>query len=70
MKLNWKAVWWAMILPLLLVVGSGCSGINASGGVSPATFFLPGMGQTRPDQPRLAPAPVTLEAARYAAQSH
>ncbi|MEK7686677.1 MAG: hypothetical protein AAB466_14775 [Verrucomicrobiota bacterium] len=70
MKLNWKAVRLAMILPLLLLLGSGCSGINASGGVSPATFFLPGLGQTRPVQPRLSPAPMTLDSARYAAQSH
>ena len=29
-------------LVLLAAFGNGCSGINASGSVSPLTFFLPG----------------------------
>jgi len=34
---------------LLLAVCAGCSGINASHSVSPATFFLPGFfGQSTP----------------------
>lgn len=27
----------------LLVLGAGCSGINTTGSVSPASFFLPGL---------------------------
>lgn len=27
----------------MLILCAGCSGINASGSVSPATFFLPGV---------------------------
>jgi hypothetical protein len=39
------------------LLGAGCSGINATGTMSPATFFLPGLGQTQ----RPAPAsPVPL----------
>jgi hypothetical protein len=30
------------ILALALAAGTGCGGINASGSVSPASFFLPG----------------------------
>jgi hypothetical protein len=32
----------------LSVLTSGCSGINATGTMSPATFFLPGLGQSEP----------------------
>jgi len=42
----------ALLTPLLLVAalaGGGCSGINASKDVSPATFLIPGFfGQTSP----------------------
>lgn len=31
-----------------ILVGTGCSGINASKGVSPATFLLPGLLQADP----------------------
>jgi len=41
-----------------LVLGSaGCSGINASQGVSPASFFLPGLLRADPPQTN---APVLL----------
>jgi hypothetical protein len=32
----------------LLSLGAGCSGINASQSVSPATFLLPGLMQVNP----------------------
>jgi hypothetical protein len=32
----------------LLFLGAGCSGINASHSVSPATFLLPGLMQADP----------------------
>jgi hypothetical protein len=28
---------------------TGCGGINASHSISPASFFLPGLGQTQPE---------------------
>jgi len=53
----------------LLALGAGCSGINASHGISPASFFLPGLlkvdppPQTGPELPRQAdpPAPAATE---------
>jgi len=51
-RLNWKFLWLAM----LALWGAGCSGINAGGSVSPATFFLPGV-KAGP-LPGVAPAPV------------
>lgn len=51
MRLNWKFLWLCVALALVLV-GIGCGGINASQSVSPATFFLPGLGQTSPDHPQ------------------
>jgi hypothetical protein len=43
------------LLPLLglafvLLTSAGCGGIQATGSVSPASFFLPGLGQA-PAQP-------------------
>jgi len=32
----------------VLSLGAGCSGVNASQNVSPASFFLPGLLQTDP----------------------
>ena len=44
----------------VLFLGAGCSGINASGSVSPATFLLPGLGQTAPAKaPVATPEPVS-----------
>jgi hypothetical protein len=34
---------WLSLLAALPLAGAGCSGINASQGVSPASFFLPGL---------------------------
>jgi hypothetical protein len=39
------------------LLGAGCSGINFSQSVSPASFFLPGFGQTESNQtPAKVPA--------------
>jgi hypothetical protein len=45
-----------------ILVGTGCSGINASKGVSPATFLLPGLLQADPPPATnsLAELPPTL----------
>lgn len=39
-KLNWK-IW--TIIPVIAVFSAGCSGINMTKSVSPATFLLPGL---------------------------
>jgi hypothetical protein len=36
-------------------LGTGCGGIGASGSVSPASFFLPGIGQNTPKAPSSNP---------------
>jgi len=33
----------------VIALASGCSGINASGSVSPASFLLPGLTETTPN---------------------
>ncbi len=47
---NWNMLFLALALAAALA-GSGCSGINASGSVSPASFFLPGLLQNEPANP-------------------
>jgi hypothetical protein len=44
------------MLAFLTLWGAGCSGINAGGNVSPATFFMPGL--MKADPPAATPAPV------------
>src|SRR5207249_10776985 len=46
-SLHWKILRLAMY-PALVVLGAGCSGINVSKSVSPATFLLPGFMQADP----------------------
>jgi hypothetical protein len=41
-KLKWQSFRLALVA-LLAVPGAGCSGINASHSISPATFLLPGL---------------------------
>ncbi len=38
------------MIPALALLATGCSGINATGSVSPATFLLPGFGKVRADE--------------------
>jgi hypothetical protein len=47
--LELKALWLATFLPVLALLGTGCGGIQASRGVSPASFFLPGLLQNQSD---------------------
>jgi hypothetical protein len=35
----------------LAMLASGCGGVNATGSVSPATFFLPGIMKIAPERP-------------------
>jgi len=52
-RLRWKILRLALLAALPLA-GAGCSGINSSQSVSPASFFLPGL--LRNDAPTNAPA--------------
>jgi hypothetical protein len=59
-QLNWKTALRAALLPAVLLLCAGCSGINASHSVSPATFLIPGFfGQA---QPQAAPSAETAPA--------
>jgi hypothetical protein len=46
-RLNWKILQWVMCAAIC-GLGAGCSGINASKSISPATFLLPGFMQADP----------------------
>jgi len=67
-KLKWKIARLA-ICGSVLSLGAGCSGINAGGGASPASFLLPGLLQA--DPPLAHPDLIlpTNEPATEAAQS-
>jgi hypothetical protein len=68
-KLNWKYnLVWALVLPALAWFCAGCSGINSTQSVSPASFFLPGLlkAEPKPNQPdKTVPA---MEPVRQVAQ--
>ena len=68
-RLNWKSLRLAIIPVFVLVLATGCSGINASGSVSPATFLLPGLGQARPEPVQPTSAVPASETAHLLAQS-
>jgi len=55
-RLNWNFLRLAM-LAFVTLWGAGCSGINASGSASPASFFLPGLLKADPS-PAATNAPV------------
>jgi hypothetical protein len=48
------------MLAFLTLFSAGCSGINTSTSVSPATFFLPGL--MKADPPSATNAPVAVSA--------
>jgi hypothetical protein len=67
-RLNWKRLVLAIFaIPALFL--TGCSGINASGSVSPATFFLPGLGKAQPKSSPADPMRSRPEAVQLLAQS-
>jgi hypothetical protein len=49
-----------MLAVALVLSGAGCSGINAGGSVSPASFFLPGLMKADPPAATNAPVAVSL----------
>ena len=65
MRFNWKSIRLATLVVSLAFLGAGCSGINASRTVSPATFLLPGLMQNTPAQP----VPVDLSAIAIASHT-
>jgi hypothetical protein len=53
-KLKWQSFRLALMTALALM-GAGCSGINASQSISPATFLIPGLfGKAEVADPNLA----------------
>jgi len=60
---------WLGLGPAFVALGAGCSGINASQSVSPASFFLPGLGQAAPLQVPVKIVPfIERESVRLVAQ--
>ena len=59
-KCNWL---FACAVIALAVVSTGCGGVNAGGGASPATFFLPGMAgmDTQADESVLPASTLAVE---------
>lgn len=51
MLVQWRRLTLCLGLLAMIGLGSGCSGINASGSVSPASFILPGLGEAHPNPP-------------------
>jgi hypothetical protein len=49
-KRKWQPFRLALVA-LLLALGAGCGGIRASHSISPASFFLPGLGKAEPATP-------------------
>jgi hypothetical protein len=49
---------WLLSLAAIVLIGTGCSGINTTHSVSPATFLLPGFFGQAPPTPAASPAPV------------
>jgi len=49
-----------LVVPALMLVCAGCSGVNTTQSVSPSTFFLPGLlkAEPVPDQPDKTVAPL------------
>ena len=55
MRLHWKILRLAAI-PAFMLLGAGCSGLNASQSISPASFFLPGLLKADPPAQPQSPA--------------
>jgi len=72
-QLNRKTTLLAALLPAVALLGAGCSGINTSHSVSPATFLLPGFfGQAQPlAAPSAEPTPAPpADSAQALAPAH
>jgi len=51
MLAQWRRLMFGLGLVAVLALLTGCSGINARGSVSPASFLLPGLVETVPNAP-------------------
>lgn len=51
-----------------LLMNAGCSGINASHSISPASFFLPGLLKAEPPPAPASPIPPTVPTVQAAKQ--
>lgn len=51
MLVHWRRLIFGLGLLAVLALVTGCSGINARGSVSPASFLLPGLVETVPNAP-------------------
>jgi hypothetical protein len=62
MQLGWRTLGVAtLLIPAILT--TGCGGVNATGGVSPLMFLVPGLGHTGPallEEPAQLPATDSL----------
>jgi hypothetical protein len=69
-QLDWKPAWLLALLAVMLI-GSGCSGLNTSSSVSPANILLPGFfGQTSPAPADETSPPAAGESVQTIAQSN
>lgn len=50
MRFHWSHPGSLVVACLLLLAGPGCSGVNTTHSVSPATFLIPGLMKARPSQ--------------------
>lgn len=57
----------ALLAAALAGAGAGCSGINATGSASPASFFLPGLLKADPPPARTEPVPAVPSAPKTVA---
>jgi hypothetical protein len=56
-----KLLRWLAFVPAVVLLGTGCSGINASHSISPATFLLPGLMKATPPSEILPSEPQELQ---------
>jgi len=68
-KLYWKQ-WGLATVAVAGLLAGGCGGFGASQSISPATFLLPGLGQTKPGTARPALAGPSQQAQPLVAASH
>jgi hypothetical protein len=62
-RLELKSFWLAL-LTVAGVLVTGCGGITASKSISPASFFIPGLGEARP-APASSPVPSAPASAQF-----
>ena len=61
MTLKWKPILHCLAGTLVAVALTGCGGVNASHGVSPASILLPGLIHAPVEEPALEPTPAEFD---------